>query len=203
MKNGTVHHKATDGQRRDIAATIVAAIPHDLSFKEAQEIIGGKGPFIANIREVFTSRRLTIVPAGGVWFNLEVIDVDPMTVVALANYEVKDWKYLGPQYTGKRVRRVKLIHLGHNNNLNEARARADGMGYRLVGGQMMEPFRNKFPKYNDTGPIVFGGDEWLNPHGETRVVAYLHDISNYELLRAFRKSNSLFDKVCRWMVTLK
>ncbi len=50
--------RATDGQRSDIIATLVGAIPSDLSFDDAQAIIGNKGPFVADIREVFKHRRV-------------------------------------------------------------------------------------------------------------------------------------------------
>lgn len=41
----------TDGQRSDIIATMVGAIP-SLDFDQAQAIIGKKGPFVADIGEV-------------------------------------------------------------------------------------------------------------------------------------------------------
>ena len=42
----------TDGQRSDIIATMVSAMP-SLSFDQAQGIIGNKGPFVADIGKVF------------------------------------------------------------------------------------------------------------------------------------------------------
>ncbi|MDO8470618.1 MAG: hypothetical protein Q7S63_01420 [bacterium] len=55
--HGTVR-RMTDGQKSDIIATITGVIPSDLSFDEAQTIIGAKGPFVAEIREVFKRRRI-------------------------------------------------------------------------------------------------------------------------------------------------
>jgi len=53
----------TDGQRGDIVATMTGVIPPDLTFEEAQAIIGSKGPFVADIRGAFAKRRLNAVPA--------------------------------------------------------------------------------------------------------------------------------------------
>lgn len=49
--------KMTSEQQRDITAIVVGAIPNDLSFDEAQAIIGSKGPIVAEIRDVFNRRR--------------------------------------------------------------------------------------------------------------------------------------------------
>ena len=42
----------TQGQFRDIAATMIGAIP-DLSFEDANQVIGGKGNLVAGIQELF------------------------------------------------------------------------------------------------------------------------------------------------------
>lgn len=46
----------TQGQLKDIIATMVGAIP-SLSFDEAKGIIGEKKPFVSEIREIFEKRR--------------------------------------------------------------------------------------------------------------------------------------------------
>ena len=57
MTQGTVR-KMTDGQRSDLIATMVGVIPSDLTFNEAQAIIGNKGPFVRDIRKSFAKRRI-------------------------------------------------------------------------------------------------------------------------------------------------
>ena len=42
---------------------MAGAIPPDLTFDEAQAIIGSKGLFVADIREAFAKRRLNAIPA--------------------------------------------------------------------------------------------------------------------------------------------
>lgn len=124
--------------------------------------------------EAFAKRRLNAVPADDEWFELEVDDdVDPMSVVTTAGYNADGWKYLGPKLSGKRTLRAKIVRLGYVRNLEEARKKADKLGFRLVEGQAREPFKARFPKPDDgKGPVVFGGSEWRRPHGHAGV-AYL------------------------------
>jgi len=169
VKNETVR-KMTDGQRGDIVATMTGVIPPDLTFEEAQAIIGSKGPFVADIRGAFAKRRLNAVPADNEWFDLDIDnDVDPMEVVTSAGYNPSGWKYLGPKLSGKSTYRAKLICLGYMRNLEEARKRADKMGYRLVEGQAREPFKARFSKPDGKGHVIFGGSEWQDPKGHPRV----------------------------------
>lgn len=192
----------TDRQRGDIFATMTGAMPSDLTFEEAQAIIGKKGPFVAEIRKVFAKQRLNMVPADDEWFELEVDeDVNPMSVVTTAGYDAKGWKYLGPELSGKQKLRVKLTCFGYVRNLEEARKKAENMGCRLAEGQARESFKARFPKPEGKGSVVFGGSRWRSPDGDARV-ACLSDLgggwdSN------FRWSDYDFSDDWRWLVVGK
>lgn len=175
MTHETVR-EMTDSQRGDIVATMAGAIPSDLTFEEAQVIIGNKeGSFVAEIRKAFAKRRLNAIPADEEWFSLEVDDdVDPMDVVTSAGYNPSGWKYLGPRLSGKRTLQVKLVRLGYIRNLEEARKKVDELGYRLLEGQARESFKASFPRPdNDKGPVVFAGSVWRGPDGSASV-AFLY-----------------------------
>lgn len=49
MKNETVR-PITEGQRRDILATLTQSLPDGISFEDAQSILGNKGPLVRNLR---------------------------------------------------------------------------------------------------------------------------------------------------------
>lgn len=199
METRETVRKMTDGQRGDLVATMTGAIPSDLTFEEAQAIIGKKGPFVVEIREAFAKRRLNVVPPDDVWFDIEVDnDIDPMEVVTSAGYSAADWKYLGPEFSGKPTYRVKLVRLDYVRNLAEARKKADEMGYRLVEGQAREPFKAKFPKPDGKGPIIFGGSEWRPPDGYPHVSCLLDFKDEWD--SHFSWSGGGFRDFWRWLV---
>lgn len=203
--------EATRGQFRDITATVMGAIPDDLSFDEAERITGDKGSFIADIREVFAKRRvqkvataaqILTVPADDEEFDLEVDnDIDPTEVVRAAGYDPENWKYLGPKLSGKPKYRAKLVLLGYVRNLEEAREKADKIGYRLLEGQAREPFKKKYPEPDGKGPVIFGGSEWQRPSGDASV-AYLHGFRGRWDSR-FGWSGCGFSEDWRWAVVSK
>lgn len=180
---------------------MAGAIPPGLTFEEAQAIIGSKGPFVAEIREAFARRRLNAVPGDDEWFDLKVDnDVDPMSVVTTAGYTASGWKYLGPNLLGKRTLQVKLIYLGYVCNLDEAKKRADEMGYRLIEGQAREPFKVRFPKPDGRG-MVFGGSRWQGPDGDANATCLLGFEGAW--YSSFRWSGGGFDDDWRWLVVGK
>lgn len=194
--------KMTDGQRGDIVATMTGAIPPDLTFTEAQSIIGAKGPFIVEIRAVFAKRRTNAIPVDDEWFHLEVDNtIDPMDVVTSAGHEAKGWKYLGPKFPGKQTYRVKLVRLGYVRNLDEAKRKAKAIDCRLLEGQAREPFKAKFQKPDGKGPIVFGASEWQSPSGHAHVTS-LFDFEG-EWDSGFYWSGIDFYGYYRWLVVGK
>ena len=139
-----------------------------------------------------------VLPAIDEWFDLEVNDdMDPMLVVSSAGFDLKGWEYLGPQFSGKKTYRVKLIELGSVKNLEDARqkARAKNPKYRLLEGQAREPFKAKYPRHNGR-PIVFGGSVWQDPH-RFRNVACLGGLRSGRWRSNFDWSGD--DFVGRWL----
>ena len=142
-----------------------------------------------------------VFPAIDEWFELEVDgDMDPMSVVTSAGFSSEGWKYLGPEFSGKKTYRVKLIKLGYVRNLEEARvqARAKNPKYRLLEGQAREPFKAKFPRH-DGRPVVFGGSEWQNPSMRRRV-AYLDTLHGGRWDSRFDWAGPGFDDAWLWPV---
>lgn len=143
---------------------------------------------VANIRKAFARWRLNTVPAEDVWFELEVDDVNPMSVVTTAGYDVNGWEYLGPKLSGKRKLRVKLVRPGYVRNLDELNQKG-GLGYRLAEGQAREPFKAKFPKPDDKGSIMFGGSGWRHPDGSALVACLLDGFGDGWVLDFFCSEN--------------
>lgn len=136
------------------------------------------------------------------WFDLEVDnDSDPMDVVTSGNCDVNGREYLGPELKGQQRYRAKLVGLGYVRNLEEARKRADELGYRCVEGQAREPFKAKFPKPDGKGVITFGTSEWKNPSGNPSV-ACLSDFEG-EWYPYFHESGDCFYGNRRWLVVEK
>ena len=202
METRETVRKMTDGQRSDLIATIAGVIPADFSFRDAQAIIGNKGPFVADIRKMFEKRRLSTVPANDVWFDLKVNnDFNPINVVASTRCDTNNWEYLGPKLSGERTYRAKLVYLGYVRNFEEARKKAYEMGYRLVEGQAREPFKFRFPKPDGKGPINFGGSEWRAPFGQAGM-AFLRSFRG-EWVPTFLFPNTRFSATWRWIVVDK
>lgn len=153
---------------------------------------------VVKIRGVLTPA----VPADSEWFEFDVDNTaDPMEVVQTAGYNPKDWKYLGPMFSGKPKYRVKLVSLGYVRNLEEAKEKADNMGYRLLEGQARAPFKKKYPKPDGRGPIVFGASEWQDPYGLAFVACVDGVGGGWHSL--FYWSGFGFRAGCRWAVVSK
>ena len=184
-----IEKMTSDDQIKEICVTIDEAYLSSL-LKELQSIP----------RE--TERQLEAVPEDGVEFTLKVNNnIDPMEVVTSAGYRSDDLEYLGPKLEGEQTYQAELVHLGYVRNLDEAREKAEKMGYRLVEGQAREPFKAKFPKPDGGGPVVFGGSEWRDP-GRCPSVAYLCDLEG-EWHSGFTWSNICFPFDWRWLVVDK
>lgn len=145
--------------------------------------------------------RVNVSIADDEWFWLKVNSgMNPMKVLHWTHE--KGWKYLGPKFMGKHMYHVKLIRFGYVQNLEEARQKADKLGYRLVEGQAIRPFVRKFPRLNDNDVVAFGGSKWQNPSGVNRVVCYCYGSgSKGEML--WHWADNDFPYNFRWLVTEK
>ncbi len=140
-------------------------------------------------------------PVEDALFDLTVDNnVDPMTVVTSCGLDATNWKYLGPQQSGIRIYRVKLVSLGSVRNLDEAKKAAGRLNpkFRLLEGQAREPFKEKYPRHNGR-PIVFGGSQWQDPD-DSRNVAYLGTLSVGEWHSRFGWSDGDFHDDRLWPV---
>lgn len=142
------------------------------------------------------------VPADDEWFYLEVDNgIDPMDVVTTAGLGGEGWEYLGPKLEGKQACRVKLIRLGYVRNLDDAKKKADALGYRLLEGQARKPFKTKYPKPDGNGPVVFGGSGWQDPFGGAFVACVDGDGGAWG--SDFGWSSGGWRERCRWAVVSK
>ena len=94
-----------------------------------------------------SSTILPLLPAEDEWFGLEV----DYSIVTTAGFNHQGLDYVGPEFSGKKVYRTKLIRLGYVENLIVAKiaARAENPKFRLLEGQALEPFRMKFHTLSD------------------------------------------------------
>ena len=160
--------------------------------RKLAELIGGAARKVVQL----------VVPADDEWFELEVNnDQDPMEVVSSVGFDKKSWQYLGPAFSGKETRRVKLVRLGFVKDLEDARQKADQLGFRLLEGQARESFKAKYPAPDGKGPVVFGGSELRSPYGH----AYVACLCELGVVwsSSFRWSDRDWDGNYRWAVVSK
>jgi hypothetical protein len=211
MTNGIVSEKMSIDQFRDFAETVLRSLPDDISPATAQTWIENPASLSKVLYETFVlpAPITFVVPKDDEWFWLEVDNtIDPMDVVGNsgAGHNPEKWKYLNPGLNGKRVYRVKLMRFGYVQDVDEAREKADKLGYRLVEGQAWDPFEKQFPEPFDKDPICFGGDEWQhNTSGMKACVFCVGDWGGRGVWRVnLYRSNSVdFDEKWRWLVTNK
>ncbi|MBI4095061.1 MAG: hypothetical protein HY435_02620 [Candidatus Liptonbacteria bacterium] len=195
----------TDGQRNDIIATMVGAMP-SLNFDEAQAIIGNKSPLVAGVGDAFkryssasvTTLRPTI-PNVGVEFelSLDAGSVDPLEMVRGDGYDPKDWQFKGTRPQGKQTRRFKLVAVGYQPNLDAVRSALKAHGV-IPEGQWREAFRQAYPKPDGKGPIGFADLSWVSPDGN-RFFPYL-DVGGERWLSDFDWAGISRRGVWRWLV---
>ncbi len=168
--HGTVR-KMTGGQRGDLIATMVGAIP-DLTFEEAQAIIGRKGPLVAEIRDVFAKRRLNTTPF--------TVTVDyTQTVEEMVQAGKYDWKNSDISSKNFPVKRrepgkveVHLIHFNRAISSDDAIKELDRMGFRLAELPELLALGAQHPDEQKKYPIIALGSVWQDPGGD-RDVPYL------------------------------
>lgn len=56
MNNRTAQERATLGQMKEVVATVVQAVPAELSYEDAERIIGNKNLLINGIKKLITER---------------------------------------------------------------------------------------------------------------------------------------------------
>lgn len=168
--------KMTDGQRSDIIATMVAAIP-DLTFDEAQRgVIGNKGPFVADIRAVFERHRRKGVayPAVGQTFELTLQPVRGKEMVRRFGYESRGWEFRGKDIIVPQTRRFKLVQVNYCRELEEIRTRLVEHG-KVPEGQWITAFKAAYPEPDGLGPVGVADPSWVDPGGGASFPVVLTD----------------------------
>lgn len=201
-KHETVR-KMTDGQKNDIIATMVGAIP-SLTFDEAQGIIGGKGPFVVEIGGVFERRRKNIavakIPhyADGEEFEmtLQPEPVRAIDMVANDGYgNSKEWRFTGTEITEPQTRRFKWQAVGYWQNFDEVLEKLKPHG-NIPEGQWREAVKEIFqPDGQHTRGIP--DFSWVSPRGGARFPCVYEDGSS-----RFCWTGDGFVESWRWLVAV-
>lgn len=143
------------------------------------------------------------IPGDDEWFDLEVDHTqDPMDVIVSARQIKEGWRYRGPEFNkDMQAYRATIILLGAVRNLEEARQKADGIGYRLVEGQAWGWFRQNY-SFSDYGIVIFGGSQWESPDHSLKVACLEGGVEG-EWHLGFYSSAYAFNDLCLWVVVLK
>lgn len=108
-------------------------------------------------------------PLNEIWFELEVdhSTIKPCDIIKLYGKDPDIWEYIGPDFEGEKIYRVKLITLDYCS-LRKAKAVVSRMGYRFVECQAVKSFVKKFPIFYPSGryQIIFGGSEFKDYSGK-------------------------------------
>lgn len=145
----------TSGQLRDIIATMVSAIPA-MSFDDAQRgVIGDKGSFVADIREVFEKRRNRTAKT----FSITCEGIKASELVKRGKY---DWvndsitDKLFPIEKHTPVSRViELVKFNHNPTSEEVLAEFERLGLERPTCEDAFIFGIAYPEEQRKHPVVF------------------------------------------------
>lgn len=164
----------TDGQKSDIIATMVGAIP-ELTFDEAQYgVIGDKGSFVADIREVFAKRQARVRST----FPVKVdYGTSLEEMIASGRYDWTNSDIAAERFThdaarGKHEVKIELVHFNRVLTSEEAIAELERMGCRPADLPELLALGAAFPDLQRQFPIVELGSVGRLVIGD-RVVACL------------------------------
>lgn len=204
--NGTASKKMSTGQFRELAGAVLRSLPDDLISTTVQIWIEDQERLRKALYEILVSpvSAISVVPNDDEWFEIEVDDTtDPIRNIG-HGHEPEKWEYLTTSLKEKRLYRVKLMRFGCVRDVDEAREKADKLGYHLVEGQAWEPFKKKFPKPSDRDLICFGGSEWQ--HNKSRMKACIFCVGDQKgewYSNLFRSNDTDSNEKWRWLVTNK
>lgn len=161
----------TTGQRADLMATVMGAIPRDFGFDDAQCIIGAKGSFVADVRAVFNRHRSGAstgkVPhfADGETFKLTLDGdtTDPIEMVRRDGYDPSAWRHNGPMVKGEQTRRFKWVAVGYCQTFEEVQRKLESHG-KIPEGQWREAVKEKFQS-DGQHPRGIADSSWTAPDG--------------------------------------
>lgn len=182
--------------------------PEELEKTIATSLALSDGPEIRSGKVVPIRRsKLLTVPEDGKWFNLEINHnlTTPDSVLRYINLNPELYEYLGPEFRGKYIYKVKLVSFNFVQHIKTAEQRAAEINCCLLEGQAVIPFREMFKVFSGGWSILFGGSQWrfLRPDTsfirKTSIVRLrsLGDKSNPDLLSC---QISGFQSTYRWAV---
>lgn len=194
----------TDGQRGDLIATMAGAIPSDLTFDEAQGIIGAKGPFVAEVRAAFERRRkgcpaskLPHHPDGEVFeltLDGDAPDNQPLEMVRRDGYDHPElWRHSGPTVKGAQTRKFKWVSIGYCETFDEVKRKLAKHG-KIPKGQWREAVKEKFQP-DGVHPRGSADASWVDPEGLANFPCVITDGSS-----DFRWTGRGFGGGWRWLV---
>lgn len=167
----------TQGQFKDIAVTLIGAIPN-LTFQEAMVVIGDRRKLIEGVREVFQQ------------FRIDQLNIERYTVTV--NYAgnktienlLKEGKYdrvkenitdknFPTGKTGTEEEEIYLVHFDRwFDNGDKVIAVLDILGYKLATPAQLLALGARYPDLQRQFPIAALGQYWLDSYG-CRCVVYL------------------------------
>lgn len=168
----------TRKQLKDIVATLIGAIPDDLSFEEAQAAIGGKGQLVKSVAAAFDPYRVKRDEPGATGtYSVSVPYNGASTIkelVATGNYDWKNDditdKHFPQEKVGAEDVEIELVHLDRDISTDDALAELDKRGLRPANPAELLAFGATFPEVQREFPVIALGQFWRNPHGLRDVV---------------------------------
>jgi hypothetical protein len=161
----------TDGQRNDLIATMVGAIP-GLSFDEVQNIIGRKGPFVSDIAGVFKKHTKSDLrqpsfltpPEDDQEFELTIEkEIDPIKMIEDDDYHPYGWRFLGQPMIVPQTRTFRLVRIKQkivSRDVKQIPGLLREIGYSIPEGQWREIFKKTYSRNDGRGRIGFTDFNW-------------------------------------------
>lgn len=168
----------TRKQLKDIVATLIGAIPDDLSFEEAQAAIGGKGQLVKSVAAAFDPYRVKrSEPATTGTYPVSVPYNGPSTIKELVAAGAFDWKndditdkHFPQEKVGAEDVEIELVHLDRDISTDDALAELDKRGLRPANPAELLAFGATFPEVQREFPVIALGQYWRHPDGDRGVV---------------------------------
>ncbi len=177
MTNETVR-PMTRKQLKDIVATLIGAIPDDLSFEEAQAAIGGKGQLVKSVAAAFDPYRVKRDgPNATGTYPVSVPYNGSSTIKELVAAGAFDWKndditdkHFPQEKTGAEDVEIELVHLDRDISTDDALVELDKRGLRPANPAELLAFGATFPEVQREFPVIALGQFWRYPFGGRVVV---------------------------------
>jgi hypothetical protein len=180
----------TQGQFKDITATLIGAIP-ELSFDEAQAVVGDKGSLISGVQEVFERFRIRPEATPSLEPTVQALTVSvpyagSKTIVKLVkagrydwtNENITDRNFPAGDTSGEETVELCLIHFNRVFGSGDEVIRAlDAAGFVPAMPAHLLALGVAKPDLQREFPIAALGQVWTDPRGHCHVVCLHEDAS--------------------------